>query len=44
MRNIDVLWVSYDTPVDDDDNADVAFVLAQIEQVASLARTWRHWC
>jgi Predicted UDP-glucose 6-dehydrogenase len=33
VRNIDILWVSYDTPVDDDDNADVAFVLAQIEQV-----------
>jgi UDPglucose 6-dehydrogenase len=33
VRDIDVLWVSYDTPVDDDDNADVAFVLARIEQV-----------
>ncbi len=33
VRNIDILWASYDTPVDDDDNADVAFVLAQIEQV-----------
>src|SRR5258708_11518356 len=38
VGNIDVLWVSYDTPVDDDDNAAVAFVLAQIEQaLPSLA-------
>src|SRR5579863_676119 len=27
-----VLWVTYDTPVDDDDNADTDFVIAQIEQ------------
>jgi UDPglucose 6-dehydrogenase len=31
-REIDVLWVAYDTPVDDDDNADTEFVLAQIER------------
>jgi UDPglucose 6-dehydrogenase len=29
-KNIDVLWVAYDTPVDDD-NADPDFVMAQIE-------------
>jgi UDPglucose 6-dehydrogenase len=32
-RAADVLWVTYDTPVDDDDRADVDFVLAQIERV-----------
>jgi UDPglucose 6-dehydrogenase len=31
-RDIDVLWVAYDTPVDDDDNADTDFVIAQIER------------
>ena len=29
-KDAKVVWVSYDTPVDDDDNADVAFVVAQI--------------
>jgi UDPglucose 6-dehydrogenase len=33
VKDIEVLWVTYDTPVDDDDNADVEFVLAQIERV-----------
>src|SRR5467141_1610503 len=33
LRGADVLWVAYDTPVDDDDNADVQFVVAQIEKV-----------
>lgn len=28
----EVLWVAYDTPVDNDDNADVEFVIAQIEK------------
>lgn len=32
-KDIEVLWVTYDTPVDEDDNADVDFVIAQIEQV-----------
>ena len=32
-KNIDVLWASYDTPVDDDDNADVEFVVKQIVRV-----------
>lgn len=30
--DIDVLWVAYDTPVDDEDNADTDFVIAQIER------------
>lgn len=29
----EVLWVAYDTPVDDDDRADVDFVIGQIEAV-----------
>lgn len=32
-KEIEVLWVSYDTPVDDDDKADVDFVVAQIERI-----------
>jgi UDPglucose 6-dehydrogenase len=28
-----VVWVNYDTPVDDDDNADVQFVVDQVEKV-----------
>jgi len=32
LEDIDVLWVTYDTPVDDDDNADTNFVMAQIER------------
>ena len=32
LRDVEVLWVAYDTPVDDDDNADVEFVVAQIEK------------
>jgi UDPglucose 6-dehydrogenase len=29
-RDIDVLWIAYDTPVDEDDHADADFVMAQI--------------
>jgi UDPglucose 6-dehydrogenase len=32
VKDVDVLWVAYDTPVDDDDNADVEFVISQIER------------
>lgn len=32
VKDIEVLWVAYDTPVDDDDNADVDYVVAQIEK------------
>lgn len=32
-RAADVLWVTYDTPVDEDDHADVDFVFAQVERV-----------
>jgi UDPglucose 6-dehydrogenase len=32
-KNADVLWVTYDTAIDDDDHADTDSVLAQIERV-----------
>jgi UDPglucose 6-dehydrogenase len=32
VRDIDILWIAYDTPVDDDDNANVDFVIAEIER------------
>ena len=31
LEDADVLWVSFDTPVDDEDQADVAFVQHQVE-------------
>jgi UDPglucose 6-dehydrogenase len=34
----DVLWVTYDTPVDESDNADVEFVLTQVRRVLSYLR------
>lgn len=32
VKGIEVLWVAYDTPVDDDDNAAVDYVVAQVEK------------
>src|ERR1700733_10868499 len=32
IQDIDVLWVAYDTPVDDQDNADTGFVMSQAER------------
>jgi UDPglucose 6-dehydrogenase len=31
LRNADVLWVTWDTPVDEDDRADVETVMSQVE-------------
>lgn len=31
LNQVDVLWITYDTPVDDDDNADINFVIIQIK-------------
>jgi UDPglucose 6-dehydrogenase len=31
-KDMDVLWVACDTPIDDDDNADTGFVMTQIER------------
>jgi UDPglucose 6-dehydrogenase len=33
LAGAEVLWVAYDTPVDDDDRADVAFVQGQVQSV-----------
>src|SRR4051812_28311071 len=30
VSGADVAWITFDTPVDEDDNADVAFVLDQV--------------
>src|SRR5262249_42770064 len=38
LRDADVLWVAFDTPVDDHDEADVGFVRARLEQVADSIR------
>ena len=32
LSNIDVLWVAYDTPVNDEDEADVDFVLSEVKK------------
>ncbi|GAB7521228.1 UDP-glucose dehydrogenase family protein [Paraburkholderia sp. 2C] len=37
--NADVLWVAFDTPVDDDDKADVDFVLGEIKRVLPALRS-----
>jgi UDPglucose 6-dehydrogenase len=38
-KDADVLWVTYDTPVDDDDNVDAEFVMRQIERAVREMRT-----
>src|ERR1700722_3369759 len=38
-KDVDVLWVTYDTPVDDDDNVDADFVMRQIERALGEMRT-----
>jgi len=32
VRDVELLWIAYDTPVDDDDNADADYVVAEIER------------
>jgi len=32
LRDVELLWVAYDTPVDDEDNADSAYVVREIER------------
>ena len=34
LTDVDVLWVTFDTPVDDDDHADVDWVREQLDRVA----------
>lgn len=38
LANADVLWVTYDTPVDEDDIADVTFVITRVESVFDYLR------
>lgn len=38
LPDADVLWVTFDTPVNDRDEADVAFVRARLEEVGSLLK------
>lgn len=33
LRDAEIVWVAYDTPVDDDDNADVEFVMKSVESL-----------
>jgi UDPglucose 6-dehydrogenase len=33
VRGAEIVWIAYDTPVDDDDNADVAFVMREAESL-----------
>lgn len=33
LQDVEVLWVAHDTPVDDDDHADVDYVVGEIEKV-----------
>ncbi len=33
VKGVQVVWVAYDTPVDDDDNADVDFVVEQVSRL-----------
>ena len=36
LLGIELLWIAYDTPVDDDDNADSEYVLRQVERSIAL--------
>ncbi len=33
LRDAEIVWIAYDTPVDDDDSADVDFVLRSVESI-----------
>jgi len=38
LKDVDVVWVTYDTPVDDDDKADTAYVETKILSIMELVR------
>lgn len=38
LANADVLWITFDTPVDEDDRADVEFVTSRVERAISFLR------
>jgi UDPglucose 6-dehydrogenase len=35
LKEAEILWITYDTPVDEDDHADVAYVEGRIKQIAA---------
>lgn len=38
LKDRDIIWITYDTPVDDEDNADVEYVTTQIKQLFSYLK------
>jgi UDPglucose 6-dehydrogenase len=38
LKDAEVLWITFDTPVDEDDRADVDYVLARVQNVLPLLR------
>lgn len=38
LRDAEIVWITYDTPVDDDDNADVEFVMRSVESLYPFIR------
>jgi UDPglucose 6-dehydrogenase len=38
LSTCDVVWITYDTPVDDDDRADVAFVVGEVARILPHVR------
>jgi UDPglucose 6-dehydrogenase len=38
LNEAQVVWIAYDTPVDDDDNADVEFVISSVKSLLPLIR------
>jgi len=36
LKDADVLWIAFDTPVDEKDNADVSYIEKQFEKIASF--------
>lgn len=39
LKDADIIWVTFDTPVDDDDKADVEFVTEQVMSIFSCFKT-----
>lgn len=36
LKNAEVVWITYDTPVDDDDHADVAYVTGRVKEISAF--------
>ena len=39
LQGVDVVWVAFDTPVDDDDHADVAYVIERVSRLFPYPKT-----